>query len=120
MPVSSRKSPPPNTAPNGHEQFPIAAVAYYGPTADLATKVVVAIINHERHILHQHQWLSVGGDVRYDESISHALAEYIAVQQVKKVVIAEKLVGCPHEAGIDYPAGEKCPYCPYWSATTAE
>jgi hypothetical protein len=114
--VTSRKKTPSAVEPNGHEQYPIAAVAYFGPTADLATKVVVAIIDHERQIIHQQKWLSEGGDVRFDEAISHELAGYIAAQQVKKVVIAEKLVGCPHEAGVDYPAGERCPHCPYWSA----
>jgi hypothetical protein len=29
--------------------------------------------------------------------------------------MVEKIFGCPHEEGIDYPEGEKCPYCPYWA-----
>lgn len=32
------------TAQRGFRGYPIATVAFYGPTADLATKVVVAIV----------------------------------------------------------------------------
>jgi hypothetical protein len=34
---------------------------------------------------------------------------------VKEVVMTGGIVGCPHEEGIDYPLGEDCPHCPYWS-----
>jgi hypothetical protein len=30
-------------------------------------------------------------------------------------VVADRIVGCPHEEGIDYPDGEKCPECPFWA-----
>jgi hypothetical protein len=28
--------------------------------------------------------------------------------------MVEKIFGCPHEEGIDYPDGEHCPRCHYW------
>jgi hypothetical protein len=34
---------------------------------------------------------------------------------VKTVVIADAIMGCPHEEGIDYPDGDSCPKCPYWA-----
>jgi hypothetical protein len=27
----------------------------------------------------------------------------------------EEINGCPHEEGQDYPLGEVCPACPFWS-----
>jgi hypothetical protein len=29
--------------------------------------------------------------------------------------MTDKIIGCPHEEGIDYPDGEQCPVCPYWA-----
>jgi hypothetical protein len=28
--------------------------------------------------------------------------------------MADRIIGCPHEEGIDYPEGEECPLCPFW------
>jgi hypothetical protein len=33
---------------------------------------------------------------------------------VKSVVMPDRIIGCPHEEGIDYPEGESCPQCPFW------
>jgi hypothetical protein len=33
----------------------------------------------------------------------------------KTVVMADRIIGCPHEEGVDYPDGEKCPSCPFWA-----
>jgi hypothetical protein len=27
-----------------------------------------------------------------------------------------RIIGCPHEEGIDYPEGSMCPKCPFWSS----
>jgi hypothetical protein len=35
-------------------------------------------------------------------------------QNVKSVVVADRIIGCPHEEGVDYPNGTKCPSCPFW------
>jgi hypothetical protein len=26
----------------------------------------------------------------------------------------DRIIGCPHEEGIDYPLGSTCPLCPFW------
>jgi hypothetical protein len=26
----------------------------------------------------------------------------------------DRIIGCPHEEGIDYPEGTSCPECLYW------
>ena len=44
-----------------------------------------------------------------------AIVEFIERQGVKTVVLADRIIGCPHEEGVDYPSGEKCPECPFWA-----
>ena len=29
--------------------------------------------------------------------------------------MTDRLIGCPHEEGIDYPMGRTCPRCPFWA-----
>lgn len=36
-------------------------------------------------------------------------------QGAKSVAMTDAILGCPHEEGIDYPEGEKCPHCPFWA-----
>jgi hypothetical protein len=57
----------PKKAERGFHGYPIATIAFYGPTDKLATKV------------------------------------------------ADGIIGCPHEEGVDYPEGKYCPQCPYWA-----
>jgi hypothetical protein len=33
---------------------------------------------------------------------------------VLTVAMADRIIGCPHEEGIDYPEGAACPLCPFW------
>jgi len=33
----------------------------------------------------------------------------------KAIVATDGIIGCPHEAGKDYPGGMKCPLWPFWS-----
>jgi hypothetical protein len=33
---------------------------------------------------------------------------------VHSLIMMEKIFGCPHEEGIDYPEGASCPQCPFW------
>lgn len=97
------------------EVGPMAAIAYYGPDDQTATKAVVAIIDPTQNILDSISWQVESGDIRFDESTSQEIAAYIKNQGVAKAVIAEGILGCPHVPGVDYPAGETCPYCPYWA-----
>ena len=53
-------------------------------------------------------------DLRRDIKIHTEIKRFIAKHGVKSVVIAPKILGCPHEEGIDYPTGEPCPKCPFW------
>jgi len=60
------------------------------------------------------KWFSETTDVRMDEKIG-AEVESFKEDKAKTVVTSERLLGCPHEEGIDYPRGEKCPECPFWA-----
>jgi len=99
----------------GFRGYPIATVAFYGPTATLATKVVVGIAVAEgKEVDPLRKWFSEN-DVRSDEEIGLQIAAFIKEHGVKSVAMADRLLGCPHEEGIDYPDGKSCPQCPYWA-----
>jgi hypothetical protein len=100
----------------GFRGYPVATIAYYGPDARRATKVAVGIVRaqgQEPSVLER--WHSEESDVRFDQQVCGAALEFMAAHQVKTVVLSAGIIGCPHEEGIDYPTGQKCPACPYWA-----
>jgi len=54
-------------------------------------------------------------DVRRDPEIGRRVADFMSAQGVKTVALVDRIIGCPHEEGIDYPEGEACPLCPFWA-----
>jgi len=103
-----------NKARKGFRGYPLATVAYYGPTDKQATKVVVGIVETEHASPEpMKNWLSEA-DVRKDASIMEALLGFIADQNVISVVMVDRIIGCPHQEGIDYPDGEECQDCDFW------
>ena len=100
----------------GFRGYPIATIAFYGPTAEFATKVVVGILKDENVDADPlEKWLSDNSDIRLDSDIGEELVAFIKSQEVKSVVVTDGIIGCPHEEGIDYPEGKPCPECPYWA-----
>jgi hypothetical protein len=100
----------------GFRGYPLATVAFYGPDAQRASKVVVGIILDDRGETHEiKRWFSEETDVRSELIIMAEILEYIQSWSAKSVVMTENIIGCPHEEGIDYPDGEVCPVCPYWA-----
>jgi hypothetical protein len=97
--------------------FPMATVAYYGPNDQFASKVVVGIRESlkQKEIVNLKKWFSTEMDVRFDADILLEMLEYIEANSVHRVALAERIIGCPHEEGIDYPMGETCPECPFWA-----
>jgi hypothetical protein len=61
-------------------------------------------------------WSTDAGDVRNDPLIAVELADWLRSQGVKDTVSYDRIIGCPHEEGIDYPIGRTCPQCPFWAA----
>jgi hypothetical protein len=100
----------------GFRGYPLATVALYGPTADLATKIAVSVIPHEGgepDLLER--WFSDGTEIRHDTEIEQKIVAFIRQHQILSVVMTDRIIGCPHEEGIDYPEGKSCPQCPYWA-----
>ena len=101
----------------GFRGYPAATVAFYGPTADLATKVVIGIFKEENSDADPlEKWFSKNSDIRSDDEIGEQIVAFIKSHAVKSVVVTEAIIGCPHEEGIDYPEGRSCPKCPYWAS----
>jgi hypothetical protein len=100
----------------GFRGYPIATVALYGPTADLATKIVVAIVRDEgREPDPLERWFSEDTDVRTNLAVGEKVLAFLKEHAAKSVIVTDGLIGCPHEEGIDYPEGKSCPQCPYWA-----
>ncbi len=97
------------------KNFPAATIAYYGSNADLATKVAVGIISKNNHVIDMKKWFSENDDIRMDNKVHKEILAFIKSKDVRSVVMTEKIIGCPHEEGIDYPEGSTCPKCPYWT-----
>ena len=104
-------------ARRGFRGYPIATIAYYGPDDIRASKVAVGILLSEKdkEAVYLERWFSETGDVRHDLLINQQIVEFIEQHKPKSVAITDRIIGCPHEEGIDYPRGEKCPQCPFWA-----
>ncbi len=113
MPVSLKRLS--KKAKHGFRGYPMATIAYYGPTDRLASKVAVAVMFDD---LHEptcvRRWLSDDRDVRHDPNTLTAVLAFIKEWDVKTVVMPDAIIGCPHEEGIDY-EGSVCPKCPFWA-----
>ena len=100
----------------GFRGYPIATIAFYGPTAETATKIAVGIFKEENCDPDPlERWFSQESDIRLDTMIGEQIAAFIKAQDVKSVVVTDGIIGCPHEEGADYPEGKSCPLCPYWA-----
>jgi hypothetical protein len=111
-----RQSPLTKMARRGFRGYPVVTVAFYGPNADTASKVAVALLTREEgepEVLER--WFAEEEDVRKDYAIGLKILEFIERHQAKSVAVTDGIIGCPHEEGIDYPDGEVCPKCPYWA-----
>jgi hypothetical protein len=97
--------------------YPIVTIAYYGPDDQFASKVAVGIIlsEEETEPSHLRRWFAKEQDVRLDVAINEEILDYINSYQPRRIAMVDRIIGCPHEEGIDYPMGETCPYCPFWA-----
>jgi hypothetical protein len=102
--------------PGKDEDFPAAALTFYGPDDRLVTKIVVGIVETPSSEPDpMRKWLSEAGDLRADENVGKEIADFMKANKVKKVITSGRIMGCPHEEGKDYPEGSTCPACPFWS-----
>ena len=100
----------------GFRGFPAATVAFYGPDDTRASRVVVTIVPaKEAEPTHQACFTSEAGDLREDPFVGEKVMAFVEKHEALSVVVAEEVLGCAHEEGVDYPAGGTCPACPFWA-----
>lgn len=98
----------------GFRGYPIATVAFYGPDDRRASKVAVAFVQaDEAPAEHLERWFSDVADVRDDPNVAAEIQKFIEHHGAKTVVVADRIIGCPHEQDVDYTTPE-CPHCPFW------
>jgi hypothetical protein len=100
-------------ARRGMRGYPLGTVAYYGPDDRRATKVVASIRFREGDDFDMRKWYVETGDVRADPVVMAELLEHLEANGVKSVAMVDRMIGCPHEEGVDY-EGEYCPVCTFW------
>ncbi|WP_157899924.1 DUF1186 domain-containing protein [Luteitalea pratensis] len=94
----------------------MATLACYGPTPQHATKLVASILLRQGGEVADRQiWTTLVSDVRHDPTVREEVRAFIEAHAVRDTVTASRLLGCPHQEGIDYPMGEECPRCPAWA-----
>lgn len=102
-------------AKRGFRGFPLATIATYGPDDQMASKLVVSIVEHDgADPSIMQKWFATDGDVRHDPNILTEVTAFLADHSVLSVGMSDRIIGCPHEEGIDY-EGTTCPDCPFWA-----
>ena len=102
-------------AKKGFRGYPVGTLAFYGPDDQRATKLVASIVEGEdEEPSVMEKWFSEEGDVRKDVEIIEQAAEFLEQHGARSVVMPDRIIGCPHEEGIDY-EGPTCPECPFWA-----
>ena len=101
----------------GFRGYPIATIAFYGPTVETATKIAVGVFKEENLEADPLQrWFSQDSDVRSDIGIGELVAAFIKAQGVRSVVVTDGIIGCPSPKKESItPEGKSCPQCPYWA-----
>jgi hypothetical protein len=99
------------------KKYPMGVIAVYGPDASRATKLVASVFKRlgRSDPDDLRQWTTEAGDVRNDQTIAIEVATWLKHYKVKETLTHDRILGCPHQEGIDYPLGRTCPECPFWS-----
>ena len=102
-------------AKKGFRGFPLATIAFYGPDRSRATKLTVGIIlEDDQEPVELRRWFTGKVDIREDSDTAEEILAFIDQFGVRSVTMVDRIIGCPHEEGIDY-EGPTCPHCPYWA-----
>ena len=106
-------------AKRGLRGYPVATVALYGPDDTKATKLAVGIVPAEdADVTDLRRWFSEGADIRNDAGVAEEVLAFIDAAGARSIVMTDRIIGRPHEEGIDY-EGPTCPACPFWWDATA-
>ena len=96
--------------------WPAATLALYGPNDAVASKMVITILKSEGAEPESMQtWRREGGDIRDDARVTAEARAFLDAHGVRRVMTADRIIGCPHQEGIDY-EGRYCPdpACGFW------
>ena len=61
------------------------------------------------------RWYASDSDIREDVEILDEVVSFLRRHDSRSITMVDRIIGCPHEEGIDYPQGEACPECPFWA-----
>lgn len=102
---------------NRRTGFPLATIAYYGADDRQSSKVVVGIFENgdAEEPATVRKWFASDGDIRSNIDFHRQIVEFLQEHKVERVAMADRIIGCPHEEGVDYSLGGKCPECPFWA-----
>ena len=115
MKIKARSNNPlAKKARKGFRGFPVATVAFYGPDNQRANKLVIGIIKYKGAEPELKKWYSDEADIRSLPEIESEVKAFIKEHNVLSISMADRIIGCPHEEGVDYPDGQTCPQCPFW------
>lgn len=98
-----------------NDTYPLATISYHGPDPQHATKISVGIITSEDAQPIVRHWK--GEDIAEDVEAAREITRFIERKNVERVIASEMVMSCPHEEGVDYPQGEECPICTFWSTS---
>jgi len=80
-------------AKKGMHGWPAATIAFYGPDASRASKVVVGIVASEHtEVGEMRDWKLDAGDVRNDPRIAKEILEFIARYGVLSVAMTDRII----------------------------
>jgi hypothetical protein len=48
------------------------------------------------------RWFSEGADIRNDARVAEEVLAFIDAAGARSIVMTDRIIGCPHEEGIDY------------------
>ena len=99
--------------PKRRPEYPIGTVAHYGPDDKITTKIAAGVISSPTAEPIIRRWVAT--DVATNPKVQEEIMEFFRAHGVKSVAASAGNMGCPHEEGEDFPEGEDCPFCPFWS-----
>ena len=103
--------------PGPRNRFPVATLMAYGPNRTFATKLVVSVFGRPGHRepSAMSTWTTHAIDVRPIRRLPPKWPTSSQQHGARQTVSTDRIIGCPHEEGIDYPLGRTCPQCPFWA-----
>jgi hypothetical protein len=100
-------------------RYPVAKVALFGPDDRVTTKIVASVVSWPGEPPVVQSWMGTG--VMDSPKVRSQIEMFFEKRAVRTLVLMQGWcnMGCPHEAAMDFPAGQDCPFCPYWKGRQA-